>query len=125
MRAQMILVVVGLWLMAAPAVLDYGDPAATSDRIAGPLLAAMAFLAVFQITRGLRWANVPVGAWLVAAPWILGFPGDATVSSMLAGLAALILAPTGSTDQNRYGGGWIALRDTHRLPSAGDRGPGA
>ena len=124
MRAQMVLVIVGLWLMAAPAVLDYGGAAATSDRIAGPLLAAMSFLAVFQITRGMRWANLPIGAWLVAAPWILDFRGDATVSSMLAGVAALVLAPTGSPDQSRYGGGWIALRDTRRLPSAGGRGPG-
>lgn len=121
MRAQMILVVVGLWLMAAPAVLDYGGAAATSDRIAGPVLTAMAFLAVFQITRGLRWINLPIGAWLVVAPWILDFPGDATLSSVLAGLATLALAPIGSPDQSRYGNGWIALRDTRRLPRAGDR----
>jgi hypothetical protein len=121
MRAQMILVLVGLWLMAAPDVLGYDGAAATSDRIAGPVLAAVSFLAVFQITRGLRWANLPIGAWLAAAPWVLGFPADATVNSMLCGAAALVLAPIGSPDQRRYGGGWIALRDTSRLLRPRDR----
>ncbi len=121
MLAQIILVLVGLWLMAAPDVLGYDGAAATSDRIAGPVLAAVSFLAAFQITRGLRWANLPIGAWLVAAPWVLGFPADATVSSMLSGAAALILAPIGSPDQSVYGGGWIALRDTSRLPRSRHR----
>jgi hypothetical protein len=115
MPAQMTLTVVGLWLMAAPAVLGYGGAAATSDRVAGPVMAAIAFLAVFRITRGLRWLNLPVGAWLVAAPWLLGFPTDATVSSMVCGVMALVLAPIGSPDQSRYGGGWIALLRTDRL----------
>lgn len=115
MPAQMTLVVTGLWLMLAPSVLDYGGAAATSDRIAGPVMAATAFLAVFAITRGLRWFNLLVGAWLVAAPWLLNFPVDATVSSMVCGVAALVLAPLGAPDQSRYGGGWIALRRTERL----------
>lgn len=120
MRAQIVLVVAGLWLMVAPAVLEYDGAAATSDRIAGPVMVATAFLAVFAITRGLRWVNLPVGAWLVAAPWLLQFPVDATVSSMVCGVAALALAPLGRPDQSRYGGGWLALRDTQRLSSPRD-----
>ena len=118
MKAQMSLVVAGLWLMAAPAVLGYGGDAATSDRIAGPILAALSFLAVFSITRGLRWASLPIGAWLVVGPWLLDFPTDATVSSMVCGVATLALAPRGSPDQGKYGGGWLTLRDTRRLPGA-------
>lgn len=99
----------GIWLMFAPAVLDYGDPAATSDRMAGPALAAIGFLAGFAITRGVRWLNLATGAWLVAAPFLLAFPTDATINSVLIGLAALALAPWGKPDQSRYGGGWIVL----------------
>ncbi|SFQ71377.1 SPW repeat-containing protein [Amycolatopsis arida] len=104
-----LLAAAGVWLMAAPAVLGYGDPAATSDRIAGPALAAIGFLAGFQITRGLRWLNLGTGAWLVVAPWLLGFPAAATVNSVVIGVAALVLAPWGKPDQRRYGGGWVAL----------------
>ncbi|MDQ4093093.1 MAG: SPW repeat protein [Actinomycetota bacterium] len=118
MLAQLALVVAGLWLEFAPSVLDYGEPAATSDRVAGPLMAAAAFLAIFAITRGLRWFNLPVGAWLVTAPWLLDFPTDATVSSVVCGVAALVLAPVGSLDQSRYGGAWRALWEIDRLPDA-------
>lgn len=118
MVGQVVLTLGGLWLMVAPAVLRYGDPAATSDRVAGPVMAATAFLAIFAITRGLRWLNVPVGLWLVAAPWWLSFPTDAAVSSTAVGALALALAWTGAPDQGRYGGGWRSLWDTDRLPSA-------
>lgn len=116
MPAQITLVVVGLWLMFAPSVLGYGGAAATSDRIAGPVIVATAFLAVFAITRGLRWFNLPVGAWLIFAPWILDFEVQPTVSSMVCGVAALVLAPRGAVDQTRYGGGWLALRRADLLP---------
>lgn len=118
MLGQLVLTLGGLWLMVAPAVLGYGDPAATSDRVAGPVMAATGFLAIFAITRGVRWVNVPVGLWLVAAPWLVGFPTDATVSSVVVGALALALCWTGAPDQNRYGGGWRSLWDTDRLPSA-------
>jgi hypothetical protein len=109
MFAQIMLAATGVWLMAAPAVLGYGEPAATSDRIAGPVMAAVAFLAVFSITRGLRWGNLAVGAWLVLAPWLLDFPTDALANSCVCGIAALVLAPVGHLDQEQYGGGWLAL----------------
>jgi hypothetical protein len=99
----------GVWLMFAPAMLDYGDPAATSDRVAGPALAAIGFLSAFAITRGLRWLNVVTGAWLVVGPWLLAFPTEALVNSVVIGLAALAIAPWGKPDQGRYGGGWAVL----------------
>jgi hypothetical protein len=109
MFAQIVLVATGIWLMAAPAVLGYAEPAATSDRIAGPVMAAIAFLAAFAITRGLRWLNLAVGGWLVIAPWLLDSPTAALVSSSLCGVAALVLAPVGHLEQDQYGGGWLAL----------------
>ena len=120
MVAQVVLTVVGIWLMFAPSVLGYASPAADSDRIAGPLLAAFAFLAIFQITRGLRWVNLPIGAWLVVAPLLLDFPTDAAVNSVACGVATLVLAPMGRVDQSRYGGGWVTLWRTDRLPGRPD-----
>lgn len=113
--AFVLLTAVGLWLMAAPAVLGYGGAPENSDRIAGPLLAAFSFLAIFQISRGVRWLNLPIGAWLVAAPFVLGAPADAFASSLVSGLLVLTLSPFGRPDQSRYGGGWRALRHTSEL----------
>lgn len=128
MPAQIILVLTGVWLVFAPWALGYDGAAATSDRITGPVLAAAAFLAVFAITRGLRWINLLSGLWLVTAPWLLSFPTDATISSMVCGVLALVLAPMGSLDQDRYGGGWMTLLRTERLPwpdgESGSKGAG-
>ena len=107
----------GLWLMVAPSVLDSAGPATTSARIAGPGMVSVAFLAVFAITRGLRWANLPVGP--VAAHRPLGarlrHGGDREQRGLR---GPLVLAPVGRTGQSRYGGGWRALFDASRLPPA-------
>ena len=115
MVAQIVVTAVGLWLMFAPSVLGYGAPAADSDRFAGPLVATFAFLAVFRITRGLRWANLPVGLWLVVAPLVLTFPTDGAVNSVVCGVLTLTLSPVGRIEQHRYGGGWVTLWHPDRL----------
>ena len=109
MWAQLALIAVGVWLEAAPAVLGYGGPAATSDRVAGPVMIAIALVALSRVTRAVRWLNLATGAWLVVAPWLLGFPAGALASSAVAGVLALVLAPRGRSDPGRFGGGWRAL----------------
>lgn len=116
--AQGVLCVTGLWLMAAPGVLGYANtPAGESDRFSGPMIASLAFLGIFQITRGVRWASLPFGAWLLVAPWVLGHPVAGTISALVSGVVVLALAPVGSIDQGpRYGGGWASLWHPERLP---------
>lgn len=63
MIAPLVNVALGLWLMAAPAVLAYGGAAATSDRIAGPIIASIAAVAVWDATRVVGRANALLGAW--------------------------------------------------------------
>src|SRR5687767_1665798 len=71
--AQVAATAVAMWLMAAPAALDYTGAAATSDRVVGPIAASVACMAIWPVLRSLRWVNVVLGAWLVAAPWLLGY----------------------------------------------------
>lgn len=109
MWARIANALLGIWLMAAPAVLGYGPPASTSDRIVGPIAAAMAVIALWQVTRPLRWVNLALGLWLLAAPWLLGYGVAATANSTVVGLLMASLALIrGSVDQ-RIGGGWSAL----------------
>jgi SPW repeat len=109
MWPQIVNAAVGIWLMAAPAVLGYGDPAQTSDRIAGPLAAAFAIIAASEITRPVRWVNLPIGLWLLIVPWVLGFPTVATVNSMIAGVILIVCARLGGGVMGQFGGGWSAL----------------
>jgi hypothetical protein len=50
MWAQLINALLGMWLMAAPAVLGYIGPARTNDRIIGPLAAGAALIAIWETT---------------------------------------------------------------------------
>ena len=110
MWAQIINAALGIWLMAAPAVLAYGDPAATTDRIFGPVIATFAVIAWWEATRPTRTWNMPLAAWLLLAPWVLGYDAvAATVNSLLVGVLVLGLSFVQGTIEERYGGGWSAL----------------
>lgn len=108
MLARIGAVVVGIWLEASSAVLEYGTPAANVDRILGPVAGGIAFVAIWAIAHPIRWATVPVGALLVLAP-VLGYPADAAVSSIASGLAIIALAFVGGDPSGDYGGGWQVL----------------
>jgi hypothetical protein len=99
----------GVWLMAAPAVLGYHGPERTSDRIVGPIVAALSIVAASAVMRALRWAVLPAAVWLVLAPWVLGYGGGAKLGSILVGLALAALAPVRGRVAGRFGGGWRAL----------------
>ena len=109
MWARVASVALGLWLMAAPAVLGYGDPAETNDRIVGPLVAGSAYVALWQVTRPLRWLALPLGAWLIVAPWVLGYHPTALVNSVLVGGLLVGFAPVRGKISEGFGGGWSTL----------------
>jgi len=105
---------IGAWLMAAPQVLSYGEPARTNDHIVGPLLFTFGCTAMFQSVRGVRWVNVPIGAWLVAAPLFLGYRGNAMVNDIVAGFSTIILASIRGEIRQQFGGGWRILLQSRR-----------
>ncbi len=110
MWAQIINAALGIWLMAAPAVLNYGDPAMTNVRIFGPLIATFAIISWWENTRPVARWNFPLGLWLLLAPWVLGYGATApTVNSLLVGVLVMGLSLVLGTVEGRYGGGWSVL----------------
>lgn len=110
MWAQVINAALGIWLVVAPAVLGYGAPARTNDRIFGPVIATFAVIACWEATRPVgRW-NVPLGVWLLLAPWVLDYSVTAAIVNSLA-VGALVtgLGFVRGTVTGRYGGGWSVL----------------
>jgi hypothetical protein len=108
--ARLVAVATGVWLMFAPAVLDYGGVAENNDRIFGPIGAAMAFVAIWEVLRALRWGTLPVGVWLVAAPLMLGYDdGAAVVSSVVSGLVMATSTFFGAHVNASFGGGWRSI----------------
>lgn len=121
MIARLVAVAVGIWLMFAPAVLGYEGIAADNDRIFGPIGAAFAFVAIWEVMRPLRWVTLPVGIWLAAAPLVLGYDDTgAIVSSILAGLVMAGSTFFGATVEESFGGGWRSIAPSQwKKPSAG------
>lgn len=110
MWAQIVNTVLGLWLMAAPAVLRYGSPAQTNDRILGPVIATFAVVACWEATRSVRLWNIPLGAWLLLAPWVLDYDSMiAVLNSLAVGALVIGFSLERGTVAKRYGGGWSAL----------------
>ncbi len=110
MWARIINVILGIWLMAAPAVLGYADPARTNDRIVGPVAATFAAIAAWEATRSVRWVNVVLGLWLLVAPWVLGYSElDAYLNSLAVGTLMALFAPVRGKITQRFGGGWSSL----------------
>ena len=109
MWPQLVNVILGIWIMAAPAALGYGRPASTSDFIVGPLVATFACIALWEATRSVRWANLPLGLWLVISPWALNHPWPAQLNCFIAGMAIAAMSCAGGRIRQRFGGGWSAV----------------
>ncbi len=109
MWAQLLVMLLGLWLMAAPSVLDYEGTAGHSDHIVGPLLASFAAVALWEVTRDLRWVNLILGVWLIAAPWLLGFETSALINSTAVGVLVAALSLVRGRTSDELGGGWSML----------------
>ena len=107
--AQPVGMAVGVWLMAAPAVLGYADSAATDvHRIVGPVAASAALISVWEATRGARLVNLILGTVLILAPLAVGHPGDAAANGLTSGMALVAASPFGGRSRQSMGGGWRA-----------------
>ena len=107
--AQAISALLGVWLMAAPAVLGYAGLASDIHRIVGPVAAGIAFVALWPHVRSLRWTNLGLGAVLVLAPLFAPFDAAAAWNSVAVGALLAGLAFVRGTVDERFGGGWWAL----------------
>ena len=94
----------GMWLMAAPALLGAEGAAADHAFLAGALVAVVAITAVAEVARPLRLVLVPLAAWIALAALLAG---DATPLFRVHGVAvaialAAISLPRGPV-QERHG----------------------
>jgi hypothetical protein len=110
MWAQLINAMLGIWLMAAPTILGYVGPARTNHQIVGPLAVSCAVIALWEVTRPVRWGNLALGLWLLVAPWMFTDTWGALFNSSLVGLLLMAFALVrGQAEPQRFGGGWSAL----------------
>lgn len=111
MWAQIINVILGLWVMASPGILNYPSVAATdNNHIVGPVIVTFAFTAIWEATRSVGKWNIPLGLWLVVAPWLLPFEHTSPIiNNMAAGVLIAALATVRGKVEQNFGGGWSSL----------------
>jgi hypothetical protein len=94
----------GVWLMAAPAVLGYAGTAAGNDQLLGALVVTFAVIGIGEVARAARLINIPFAVWLCVAPWLLpGATMPSTVSAVITGAALLVLSVPRGTVTDRFG----------------------
>lgn len=95
----------GVWIMAAPAVFGSRDAAADSDHLVGALVVTFAMIALAEVSRAVRFVNIPLGAWIIAAPWLLGGATlGATWNDVLIGAILIVLSLPRGKVREQYGG---------------------
>lgn len=96
-------VVLGLWLLSSPLVLDFGGQMAALVNTAGVglLLLATALGAVFVPRLWEDWTAAGLGAWLAISPWIFDFGSQAAAANaVMSGIGAIILAFWAISDED-------------------------
>jgi hypothetical protein len=112
MWAQIINALLGIWLMASPAVFGFADDRIISNNahIVGPVIASFGIIACWEATRVVRYYNLLPGAWLLLAPWVLGYDATtAIVNDMVIGAAVIGLSLVKGKVSGTYGGGWSVI----------------
>lgn len=94
----------GVGLLAVPALAGSGGPAANNEYIIGALAVTFAVIAAAEPVRTLRWLNLLFGLWLAAAPWLLaGATSGSRVADVLGGLLLAALSVPRARVDDRYG----------------------
>jgi|FLYL01.1.fsa_nt_gi hypothetical protein len=100
----------GVALMAAPRTLGYPESgAADLHWIAGPLVTAVAAVAMWDVTLALRWANLVPALALAAGPLLLPHPAEAVAVGEAAAVVVAATLPWGGRRRHSFGGGWSEL----------------
>jgi hypothetical protein len=96
--------ILGVWLMAAPALLGTSGAAASSSHVAGALVVTWSVIGFGEVARPARLLNIPTGVWIAVAPWVVGGASDVSRwADPLTGLVLVVLSLPRGRIQERFG----------------------
>lgn len=100
-----LILLIGMWVMAAPGILSYSGTIADSNHLAGPLIVTFAVISMSEIARSVRFIFILFGLWLIAAPWVLGTDLEmAKWNGVISGILLIALSfPKGKIEDKRAG----------------------
>lgn len=111
-------IVAGLWMIAAPFVLNFENDnfAQWNHVIVGAAVALIALVRASDPDHrvSMSWTNVVLGVWMIAAPFVLGYSdvNDAQTNSIIMGAVVIALGAFSAYETNQ----------AHREATEVDRG---
>lgn len=97
-------VLIGVALMFSRITFDTAGTAANGDHLIGALVVTFSIMALSEVGRLLRLANIIFGAWLIPAPLLLaGYTGLGAAASVTAGVLLILLALPVGPIRSHYG----------------------
>ena len=97
-------IAIGIALMFSRVLFDTSGAGANSDHVIGSLVITFSIMALSEVGRPLRFANVLLGSWLLLAPLVLtGYAGLGAAASILAGILLIALALPRGPIKSHYG----------------------
>jgi hypothetical protein len=95
----------GIWLMAAPAVLGVSGRAADSNHLAGALVVTWAVIAFGEVARPARLLNISIGMWIAFSPWMLSGATDVSWwTDLIVGILLVVLSLERGRIEEQFGG---------------------
>lgn len=100
----------GIWLLVSPALLGVSPTVARLDRIAGPVAIAVGVLALRDVTRAARMANIITGLFLlIAIPAAEGVSTLEFINAFVVGWLLIVFSIPRGALHRRVDGGWRAI----------------
>ena len=110
MWSQVVMMLLGIWLMVAPGLLDFSKKISDNAHIVGPLIATFSMVAIWECTRNVRLLNLPIAVWLFAAPVIIQYDNDtALMNDYAVAVLIIVLCAVKPKRKFRFGGGWPSV----------------
>ncbi|MFN3403200.1 MAG: hypothetical protein ACK40G_03835 [Cytophagaceae bacterium] len=111
MAGRAILVaMIGIWLMIAPAIIPHDSVMENHNRIMGPLIFSISIISISEVTRNLRWLNCILAIWIFIYPMAFKVMNVLpAINYLVAGLVILYLSVKKGKTTKTFGGGWNAI----------------
>jgi hypothetical protein len=110
MWAAIINIIIGLFVMIAPAAFHFDKTIADQYHIVGPIVITFAVMSLWEVNHSAHYFNIPAGLWLLIAPFLFHFQAStATWMAVICGLLIVMLSLVKRKVKGQYGGGWRSL----------------
>ncbi|HEY1020822.1 MAG TPA: hypothetical protein VGE06_00855 [Flavisolibacter sp.] len=115
MWAQIMHILIGLFLMFAPSIWSFDKGASDHFYIVGPLVITNAIIGLWEFNRGIRWFTALIAAWLLVSPFVLESKGTEAMIAICSAILLVFFSLFKGRVKHRYGGGWSSLLQKNPL----------